>query len=580
MLRALHIENFALIEDIDVEFDEGFNVITGETGAGKSILIGALSLILGERSRSEAVRKGAKKSLVEGLFHLAGNDRAIRAIADLGVEIEDELILRREIEAGGGGRCFANDRAITARTLRAIGDLLVDLHGQHDHQALLRVETHLDFVDRFGGLEPLVEQTGAAYRNLLELRGVLQALQNRKEAAEEQRELYTFQLKEIADANPQPGEVEQLERERTLLEHSEQLIQAALSLSQLLYDGEDSISDRLGAGEHLLEEAVRADAQLTERMETYRGVVYEIEDLAAFFRNYADGMERDPDRLEEVRERSALLKRLEKKYGGTLEAMLERRTFLEKELQSVENLEGRIEDTQQRIAQATAAFSERCDGLSKRRRKNAGPLSQKIEEALKDLGMADASFEVRLSTETDSEGLAQIGGERFKADAKGIEAGEFYIATNVGEARMPLARIASGGEISRIMLALKSILAEGDAISTCVFDEIDIGISGRIAESVGRKLHLLSQSRQTISITHLPQIASLADVHFRVKKEVEGARTRTEVVRLSEDERVEEVARLLGGETISDLTRKHAREMRRKAAVSNQQSAVSRLTDG
>ena len=566
MLRALHIQNFALIEDIEVEFGEGFNVITGETGAGKSILIGALSLILGERSRSEGVRKGAKKSLVEGLFHLAGNDRAIRAIADLGVEIEDELILRREIEAGGRGRCFANDRAITVRTLKSIGDLLVDLHGQHDHQALLRVETHLEFLDRFGGLEPLVEQTGAAYRKLLEWNERLEALQNHKEAAEQRRELYAFQLREIAEADPQPGEVVQLEHERTLLEHSEQLIQAALSLSQLLYDGDDSIADRLGAGEHLLEEAVRDDTQLTERMETYRGVVYEIEDLAAFFRNYADGMERDPDRLDQVRERLALLKRIEKKYGGTLEAVLERKTFLENELQSVENLEVQIEATRQRIAEATTAFSERCDRLSKKRHKIADPLSRKIEEALKDLGMAGASFEVRLTAETDPEGLAQINGERFRAGEKGIEAGEFYIATNVGEARMPLARIASGGEISRIMLALKSILAEGDAISTCVFDEIDIGISGRIAEAVGRKLHLLSQSRQTISITHLPQIASLADVHFRVKKEVGGARTRTEVVSLNEDERVEEVARLLGGESISDLTRKHAREMRCKAA--------------
>jgi DNA repair protein RecN (Recombination protein N) len=565
MLRALHIQNFALIEDIDVEFGEGFNVITGETGAGKSILIGALSLILGERSRSEGVRKGAKKSLVEGLFHLAGNDRAIRAISDLGVEMDDELILRREIEAEGRGRCFANDRAITARTLRDLGDLLVDLHGQHDHQALLRVETHLEFLDRFGGLESLVEQTGEAYRDLSELNERLQALQNRKDAAEERRELYAFQLKEIAEADPQPGEVEQLEREHTLLEHSEQLIQAALSLSQLLYDGEDSIADRLGAGEHVLEEAVRADAQLTEQIELYRGVVYEIEDLATFFRNYADGMERDPDRLEEVRERLALLKRLEKKYGGTLEAVLERRTFLEKELRSAEDLGEQIETTRKRIAEATTAFSERCDQLSKRRRRIADPLSRKIERALKDLGIADASFEVRLSTETDTEGLAQIGGERFRAGAKGIEAGEFYISTNVGEARMPLARIASGGEISRIMLALKSILAEGDAISTCVFDEIDIGISGRIAEAVGRKLHLLSESRQTISITHLPQIAALADVHFMVKKEVEGARTRTKVAPLNEDERVEEVARLLGGETISDLTRKHAREMRREA---------------
>ncbi len=565
MLRALHIRNFALIEDIEVEFGEGFNVITGETGAGKSILIGALSLILGERSRSEGVRKGAKKSLVEGLFHLTGNDRTIRAIAGLGVEMDDELILRREIEAGGRGRCFANDRAITARTLKAIGDQLVDLHGQHDHQALLRVETHLEFLDRFGGLEPLVEQMGAAYRKLLEWNERLEALQNCKEAAEERRELYAFQLKEIADADPRPGEIEALERERTLLEHSEQLIQAALSLSQLLYDGEDSIADRLGAGEHVLEEAVRADAQLTEQIEVYHGVVYEIEDLGAFFRNYADSMERDPDRLEEVRERLALLKRLEKKYGGALEAVLERRTFLEEALRSAEDLGEQIEATHQRIAEATTAFSERCVRLSQRRHKIADPLSKKIEEALKDLGMADASFEVRLRTERDPEGLALVGGERFRAGAKGIEAGEFYIATNVGEERMPLARIASGGEISRIMLALKSILAEGDAISTCVFDEIDIGISGRIAEAVGRKLYLLSKSRQTISITHLPQIASLADVHFMVKKEVKGERTRTEVVPLNEEERVEEVALLLGGETISDLTRKHAREMRRKA---------------
>lgn len=565
MLRELHIQNFALIEDIDVVFGEGFNVITGETGAGKSILIGALTLILGERGSSREVRKGAKKSFVEGIFLLTGNDRAIRAIADLGVELDDELILRREIEASGRGRCFANDRPITARTLKAIGDLLVDLHGQHDHQTLLRVETHLECLDRFGGLDGLVEQTGDAYRKLVDLKRTRQALQSRKEAAEERRELYAFQLKEITDANPQPGEIEQLERERTILEHSEQLIEAAMGLSQLLYDSEDSIVDRLGIGEHLLEEAIQADPQLTERIEAYRNIRYEIEDLAAFFRSYADGVERDPYRLEEVRERLALLKRLEKKYGGTLKAVVERRMALEEGLRSVEDLEEQIEDLQKCIAEATAEFSERCARLSRKRHQIADQLSREIERALADLGMKDASFEVRLRTEKDPEGLAQIGGERFKAGPKGIEACEFYISTNVGEERMPLAQIASGGEISRIMLALKSILAEVDAISSCIFDEIDIGISGRIAEAVGRKLRTLSRSRQTISITHLPQIASLADVHFVVKKEVKRKRTRTKVVRLNEDERVEEVARLLGGETISELTRQHAREMRRKA---------------
>ncbi|MFH1007565.1 MAG: DNA repair protein RecN [Candidatus Latescibacterota bacterium] len=567
MLRGLHIQNFALIEDIDVEFEDGFNVITGETGAGKSILIGALSLILGDRSHSEGVRKGAKKSIVEGFFQLAGNDRAIRALSDLGVEVDDELIIRREIEAEGRGRCFANDRAITARTLKTIGDLLVDLHGQHDHQALLRVETHLEFLDRFGGLDDRLGALWDSHRQLLQFKGKLEALQDHKEAKEERRDLYAFQLDEIAKADPKPDETETLERERVLLEHREQLIQVTQSLSQLLYDGEDSVADRLGVGEHMLEEAVGADVRLSEQIEAYRVVGYQIADLATFFRNYADGLERDPYRLEEVRERLAQLRRLEKKYGGCLAAVMERKSFVERELQSAEDLGEQIEDAERGVAEATITFSQQCAQLSESRGRISEDLSRQIERALAELGMAEASFEVRLSVERDPEGLAQIDGERFKAGPEGRDACEFFICTNVGEERMPLARIASGGEISRIMLALKSILAEGDAISTCIFDEIDIGISGRIAEAVGRKLCLLSKSRQTISITHLPQIASLADVHFMVKKEVHGERTRTEVVRLDEEACVEEVARLLGGEKISELTRQHAREMRREAAA-------------
>lgn len=561
MLRELHIRDFALIENSDIEFSSGFNVITGETGAGKSILIGALGLILGERASVEEVRVGAEKCRVEGIFDLSGNERILKTLEELGVEVEDELILRREVTAGGRGQCFANDRTITTRTLKAIGDLLVDLHGQHEHQALLRVETHLELLDRFGRLEEGVDRVEHAYRRLMDLKRTLRELEQRKQSVEERKELYAFQLKEITDAKPEPGELEQLDRERTILENSEQLIQATQGLAQLLYDGEDSIVDRLGLGESLLTEAAGADPGLAEKVEVYRSLIYQIEDLASFFRSYAEQVEVDPYRLEEVRERIALLKRLEKKYGGTLEAVLKRRAFLEKQMGIAENLDEEIARVEAQIREASRTFSRNCVHLSEQRQQVAGELAAQIERALDDLGMGEATFEVRLERKEDPEGLAEVEGKRCAAGPKGIERCAFYISTNVGEEKKPLVRVVSGGEISRIMLALKSILAEVDAISTSVFDEIDIGISGRIAEAVGRKLKSLSKARQTISITHLPQIASLADTHFVVKKEVRGDRTISQVIRLREEERTEELARLLGGEQISELTRQHAEEM-------------------
>lgn len=565
MLRRLHVKDFALIEDVEIEFGAGFNVITGETGAGKSVLLGSLGLILGERGDTDMVRDGTTRCTVEACFEFPKGHPAVSRLEKTGVEVEDgELILRRELGANGRSRCFVNGLSATVATLRTTGNLLVDMHGQHEHQSLLNVESHLGFLDGFGGLLPLAEQVRVSYEKLSRLRRELRELRGRRRTMEERRDLELYQLEEITTVAPEPSEDDRLERERTVLENTEMLSQVATELCESLYDAEDSVVDRLSVCLRDLEPAAKVDQDLRKKVEDLDALRYATEDLAAFFREYVAQIESDPQRLEEIRDRLGLLERLKRKYGGSIESILTLQHELEGRVDLSGRLEGEIARIEGLIKEALKGFSDLCVRLAAARRKTAGRLGRQVERELKGLGMGRTEFEVHTATREDPEGEVEIEGTRYRGGPNGLEAVEFFLAANPGEPKRPLAKIASGGEISRIMLALKSALAEVDAIPALIFDEIDIGISGRIAEAVGRKLQSLSRSHQIISITHLPQIASLGERHFTVVKEVRRGRSITRAQLLNESERAEEVARLIAGEEISDTAVRHAEEMLRQ----------------
>ncbi|RKY69222.1 MAG: DNA repair protein RecN [Candidatus Latescibacterota bacterium] len=566
MLRELHIKDYALIDEIRVEFSSGLNIITGETGAGKSILIGSLGQVLGERAATEFIRTGADRYVVEALFLFDRAHPVFAALKQLGVEIESgELILRREVSREGYGRCYANDTQVTARALKSIGDLLVDIHGPHSHQSLLKVEKHIDFLDSFGQIEDLVGQMEREYRRLTALRDKLEELKQKRTAAEEKRELYRFQLKEITDASPDLKNLEQLEQQYTVLENRERLAEDVIQLYNLLYGGEDSVVERLGRGAHWLRDAARFDQLLAEKSKAYDSLIYELEDLSSFLRDYGERLSDDPQRLEELRNKLAALDQIKRKYGGNVEKVWERKEFLERELAFSEDIDHQIEEVEEAVLKLREEFSRRCASVSRRRRTVASRLAVQVESSLRQLGIPNAQFEVRFFDREDPKGEVEIEDRRYNPGPKGIEEVEFFISTNAGEERKPLAKIVSLGEISRIMLSLKSILAEVDAIPTLIFDEIDVGISGRIAEAVGRKMKQLSTTHQIISITHLPQIAKMADRHLSVFKEVREGRSTTRAVCLTEEERVEELARLLEGEMISQTALRHAKEMLQEA---------------
>ena len=562
MLGRLHVMNYALIDDLEVEFGAGLNIITGETGAGKSILVGALGLVLGMRASPDVIRTGEKKCTVEAIFELYPKHPGLHSLEEMGIETEaGELILRREVLAEGRSRCYANGLAIPVRALHDLGRALVDLHGQHDHQSLLDAEQHLNFLDGFGGLQHQRSQVEKTYNQVVRLQNRLVEKTVVAQRQRERRELLEFQVKEIDAAKPEPGEDEQLVQELSVLSHAERLIEIALQLENVLYEGEHSVADQLGSAAQLVEEAKQMDQSLEPIAEELNGLRYGAEELARAFGDYAGRVEHNPERLLEVTERLETLNALKKKYGGDLADVLSYQKKAQRELILSDELEASLESIQVEIDETMETFSTRCQKLSKNRHKAAGKLSKAICDALSELGMPEVQFEVNLDRRVHDEGLIECDGQRFEAGPRGMERGEFFMSTNPGEAVRPLIKVASGGEISRIMLAMKTVLAHTDSVQVLIFDEIDIGISGRIAEVVGRKLRGLSDAYQTISITHLPQIAKMADRHFSVRKETIKGRTVTRVVALDEDARAEELALMMGGEEISDLTLQHAKEM-------------------
>lgn len=562
MLKVLRIKNYALVDDLEVEFLRGLNIITGATGAGKSIIVGAVNLILGERASSEAVRTGFDAATIEAIFELPSDQNAKATLEELGITVvDDSILIRREILSKGQSKCYINDRLVTLNSLKSIGDRLADLHGQYEHQSLLNVENHIEYLDQFSNLGECSSRVQENFHRLMDKQKELEELQNSRKMDIEKRNLYEFQIKEIERANLNPDEEDKLLEERKVLENIELLFELSSNLYHQLYENEASISEKLTLLSRELKRGTQVDSRLKDMDEYLESLVIKLQEIIRFFEDYKNRLEFDPDRLETIRERLNLLSTLKKKYGKNVRELLTYQEHIKTELERIENKDELIGGLEGGIKELSKILVENCLLLSCKRKSKAVELSQKIKRSLADLGMEKIKFDIRIMQREDINGLAELDGKRYLVTGRGMDEVEFFVSPNPGEELKPLAKIASGGEVSRIMLALKSILAKTDQISSMIFDEIDVGIGGEVASAVGKALKNLGLTYQVIVITHLQQIASQADHHFKVYKETVKGRTITRIKRLEKEEQVKEIARMISGEKISEVTMKQAKEM-------------------
>jgi DNA repair protein RecN (Recombination protein N) len=549
MLVELRIRDYAVVEDLTLRLGPGLNALTGETGAGKSIIVGALSLLLGERASSSVVRVGASRASVEAVFEVDGPVQLLERLDELGFQLDDDLlILRREVAAEGRNRAWVNGSPATASVVGEIGSALVDLHGQHEHQTLLQPRQQRSILDAYAGAQELADEVASSYGETQRLRAALDDRDQRRREVESRADFLRFQLAEIADAKLSPGEDEALEAEAGRHEHAEELATGADAVHELLYAADDSVADRLAGARRTLERLASYDSGLQDRADALAEAVHLVNEIGRGMGDYASAVDHDPARLEQVRERLDRIFRLKRKYGPELADVLATGQRVRSELADLDDAEHDLGELRGRLEQAEAALGRAAARLSERRREAAGRLAAMVADALPALGLEGAAFEVRLAS---SEHVS----------AGGAESVEFRVSPNAGFEPMPLARIASGGELSRVMLALKSILAEVDQVPVLVFDEIDAGVGGVVGSAVAEKLDDVARTHQVLVVTHLPQVASRAASHLLVEKTQGGDVTSASVRELTGDSRVHEIARMLGGDPASKVSRQHAREL-------------------
>jgi len=563
MLAEIRIRNYALIEDLTIELSPGLNVLSGETGAGKSIVIGALSLLLGDKPDTDMIRTGADTAQVEGRFDV--NKRLAGECSGLDIPIAEDdtpqLLLRRRTERNGRGAAYANDSGITVAALQKLGDRLVDLHGQHQHQLLLKPEVHLDILDEYAGLGPerqkFAEQFHAFEAASTELARIEKELTERKA----RRELTEFQLKELSGAQVKPGELEELNNERELLQTAERRFTLVRQLEELLSEQEGSIIGLLGAAGKALAELAELDPNLAERRPVLTEAQAGADDLWRELVRYRAGIEFSPERMEAVNARLFLIEKLERKYGLTAAELPTFEAGLKAELDSIEVDSSRRDELAKELTGLKRDLATGADALSRKRGRARSELERRLKDEFEVLGMGKAALSVSLARVPDPNGVYERDGECFRLTPAGVDTAEFLFSANPGEELRPLRKVASGGELSRIMLALKSVLSQADPVPTLVFDEIDVGIGGKVAEAVGKRLSRLARARQVICITHLPQIAKYADRHLLVSKSTRGGRTLTAIRPLDAEGRVEELARMTSGTAVTSVSVAHAREM-------------------
>jgi len=563
MLIELRIRHYAVIDDLSLELGPGLNVLTGETGAGKSIIVGALSLLLGERATADVVRSGERRALVEGTFDVRGNPEIVARCEAAGIDLDEGwLILRREVQREGRNRAWINGSPATAGRIAELATGLVDLHGQHEHQALLRPAHQRAILDAYGRASAEVKEVAEAFETARELSSLLEAARVRIAEARERSDYLAFKATEIEAAAAEEDEDERLAGEARRLEHSEELLELSGSLSEAVYGEEGSLVERLGEIGRRMGDLTRIDPDTGELADLLDTARLTAEEMGRRLGDYHRSVEHDPGRLEEIRRRQDELYRLKSKYGATLPDVIEAGRAARAELERMEILEQELPALETELGEGRARLTAACIRLSARRLAAAQRLQREISAVLPELGMPAGRFEVELvPTEAPR--------------AFGAEGAEFRVSLNAGFEAGPLARVASGGELSRVMLALKTALAGVDQVPTLVFDEIDAGIGGQVAHQVAARLAAVSAGRQVFAVTHLPQIAAVADVHLHVVKDDADGRAAARVRRLQGDERVAEMARMLGGDPNSAASRRHAEELLASGAPTSDRAAAS-----
>jgi DNA repair protein RecN (Recombination protein N) len=562
MLKELSIKNFTIIENLHICFSDGLTILSGETGAGKSIIINAVNLLLGSRASAKLIRTGAETAELEALFKITPESRVFKILDKQGGKASEELLIRRIISRGDRHRIYINGHLATIQMLNQATENLASISGQHAHQGLLKEDLQLTIIDQFGGLTSIRNKIYRLFHEIIPLTQKLRKLNNIRNRQAEHINLLEFQKKEILDASIKTGEDASLEQERIRLKNGEELYSAVYSSIEDLYSANGAVVERLVEVKKNLDKATAIDPELTSKAKELSEATFRIEDIAEELRTYLKIITIDDKRLEKVESRLDILTRLKHKYGGTPEAVILHLETIDQELSGIENISGQINDTETKLSELHRELSRLSLDLSSKRSQTAKLLAKKVEKELASLRMSGTKFKISLQTipaSDSSDPHLVVKGNTI--NETGIDHANFLIAPNVGEDLKPMASIASGGELSRIVLALKAILAEKGSVETLVFDEVDAGIGGSVAEAVGGKLSKLARYHQIICITHLPQIAKFGDNHFRITKNVSQGRTITSINPLNEKDRIKEIARMLGGMEITKTTLDHAREM-------------------
>jgi len=562
MFQELSISNFAIIDDLRISFSSGLTILSGETGAGKSIIINAVNLLLGSRATATLIRSGQETAELEALFHIKDQPGIVQIMKKNGYDPAEGLLIRRIISRKDRHRIYINGRLATIGLLNLITENLASISGQHVHQGLLKEEQQLAIVDQFGGLTPERNSVYRCFHEIVPLMRDLNDLKAKKDRQREHIQLLEFQRKEILDAGLTPGEDAALEQERIRLKNSEALFQTARDSIEMLYDSQGAVVEQLSLVKTNLEKAALIDPLLGSSAKRISEMAFNVEDIAEELRTYLKKIEMDESRLGDVEDRLDVINKLNRKYGGSLDAVFLRLESMEQELLNLESLAEDISGAEKRLSILHNRLVELTTTLSQKRKKTAKILAESVEKELASLKMPQTKFQVSFRTvPADISNDPYLTVETNVAYETGIDQAVFLIAPNVGEPLKPLSNIVSGGELSRVVLALKAILAQTEAVETIVFDEVDAGIGGGVAEVVGKKLAALAKRHQIICITHLPQIAKFGDHHFIISKHVSDGRTKTSINCLSIPERINEIARMLGGEKITQATLDHAREM-------------------
>ncbi|HRU27066.1 MAG TPA: DNA repair protein RecN [Smithellaceae bacterium] len=554
MLNDLSIKNFAIIDELNVSFGKGLNIISGETGAGKSIIIGAVSLLLGERATSDMIRAQTDSTVVEALFDISAYGGLRRKLEEMGFPASDELVVRRVISRSGKNKVSINGQMATLANLSAISESLINICGQHEHQVILDAENHVGILDEFGGCLDLFNEYSAVYGRYVEIRAQINKLEGLRRSREEKTELLKFQLKEITDINPLPGEDNQLTAEKKVLVNAQKLADLAGQAYNLLYGDGDSVCVKLKDVQNQVKQIKNIDDSLKLADTDIEAGYITLQEAALALRDYGKKIFFDPERLVVIDERLEMLGRLKRKHGGTLESVLLQKQKIENELKQVFSVAEELEGLGKEEKVIRENLRQKALALSAQRKKAAAKLKSAVEREIHELNMPHASFEALFREDAAGKKVEDYG-------PGGGDEIEFYLAANVGEGLKPLNKIASGGELSRIVLALKNVLSRTGSVATIIFDEVDNGIGGATAEIVGRKLKEVSANHQVICITHLPQIACYGEEHLHVSKKVAKGRTMTFVEEMDEERRIEEISRMLGGLNVTETTREHAREM-------------------